>query len=89
MRTSVPPTHTRWAKTSTWNGPHSRKVPDALRTRYDKIRNKKRVHVVVALNALSCGACDTAIPMQRRHTMLTGNVVELCEVCGVLMYHAV
>jgi predicted nucleic acid-binding Zn-ribbon protein len=65
------------------------KVPAALRTRYDKIRNKKRVHVVVALNALSCGACDTAIPMQRRHTMLTGNVIELCEVCGVLMYHAV
>jgi predicted nucleic acid-binding Zn-ribbon protein len=64
-------------------------VPDALRTRYDRIRNKKRVHVVVALNALSCGACDTAIPMQRRHAMLSGNIVELCEVCGVLMYHAV
>ncbi len=64
-------------------------VPDALRTRYDRIRNKKRVHVVVALNSLSCGACDTAIPMQRRHVMLSGNTVELCEVCGVLMYHAV
>jgi predicted nucleic acid-binding Zn-ribbon protein len=45
--------------------------------------------VVVALNSLSCGACDTAIPMQRRHVMLSGNTVELCEVCGVLMYHAV
>lgn len=64
-------------------------VPAALRQRYDRIRNKKRVHVVVPLNALACGACDTAIPMQRRHAMLAGNVIELCEVCGVLMYHQV
>jgi len=64
-------------------------VPDALRSRYDRIRNKKRVHVVVALNSLSCGACDTAIPMQKRHVMLSGTTIELCEVCGVLMYHAV
>ncbi len=64
-------------------------VPAALRTRYDRIRNKKRVHVVVPLNGLSCGACDTAIPMQRRHQMLSGTTIEPCEVCGVLMYHAV
>ncbi len=62
-------------------------VPAALRTRYDRIRSKKRVHVVVALNSLSCGACDTAIPMQRRHAMLATGSIELCEVCGVLMYH--
>jgi predicted nucleic acid-binding Zn-ribbon protein len=64
-------------------------VPDALRNRYDRIRNKKRVRVVVPLTALSCGACDTAIPMQRRHAMTSGNVIEMCEVCGVLMYHQV
>lgn len=64
-------------------------VPDALRSRYDRIRNKKRVHVVVALNQMACGACDTAIPMQRRHAMLSGTTIELCEVCGVLMYHQV
>lgn len=62
-------------------------VPAALRTRYDRIRNKKRVHVVVQLNSLSCGACDTAIPMQRRHAMLASGSIELCEVCGVMMYH--
>lgn len=62
-------------------------VPAALRTRYDRTRNKKRVHVVVALNGLSCGACDTAIPMQRRHSMLATNAIEVCEVCGVMMYH--
>ena len=64
-------------------------VPDALRNRYDRIRNKKRVHVVVPLNAMACGACDTAIPMQRRHAMMSGTAIELCEVCGVLMYHEV
>jgi len=64
-------------------------VPAALRARYDRIRNKRRVHVVVPLNALACGACDTAIPMQRRHAMMSGTVIELCEACGVLMYHAV
>ena len=64
-------------------------VPSDLLSRYDRIRNKKRVHVVWALNALACGACDTAIPMQRRHAMMSGTTIELCEVCGVLIYHAV
>jgi uncharacterized protein len=64
-------------------------VPDALRTKYDRIRNKKRVHVVVALSSMACGACDTAIPMQRRHAMLAGTTIEMCEVCGVLMYNPV
>ena len=62
-------------------------VAAALRMRYDRTRNKKRVHVVVALNGLACGACDTAIPMQKRHAMLATNSIELCEVCGVLMFH--
>ncbi len=62
-------------------------VAAPLRTRYDRTRNKKRVHVVVALNGMACGACDTAIPMQRRHAMLATSSIELCEVCGVLMFH--
>jgi predicted nucleic acid-binding Zn-ribbon protein len=70
-------------------GRSAAQVPDELRTRYDRIRNKKRVQVVVALNSLSCGACDTAIPLQRRHAMMSGTMIEMCEVCGVLMYHAV
>jgi predicted nucleic acid-binding Zn-ribbon protein len=63
------------------------RVPAELRTKYDRTRNKKRVEVVVALNGLSCGACDTAIPMQRRHSMTATNAIEVCEVCGVMMYH--
>ena len=62
-------------------------VSAELRTRYDRTRNKKRPHVVVALNGMACGACDTAIPMQRRHAMTAGTTIEVCEVCGVMMYH--
>lgn len=62
-------------------------VPAALRTRYDRLRNKKRVHVVVPLSGTACGACDTAIPMQLRHAMTASGAIELCEVCGVMMYH--
>ena len=61
-------------------------VPAALSTRYDRIRNKKRVHVLVPLNALACGACDTAIPMQRRNQMAGTGRIEVCEACGVLLY---
>lgn len=62
-------------------------VPSGLRSRYDRIRNKRRVQVVVALNGAACGACDTAIPMQIRNAMTNSGAIELCEVCGVMMYH--
>ena len=64
----------------------SKTVPAALLNKYDRIRNRKRVKVLVALSGLSCGACDTAIPMQLRHVMMSGTTIEMCEVCGVLMY---
>ncbi|MDA1081610.1 MAG: hypothetical protein O2973_08015 [Gemmatimonadetes bacterium] len=61
-------------------------VPAELRSRYDRIRGRKRVEAVFAMRGMSCGNCDTAIPMQRRHTMSTTAAIELCEGCGVLMY---
>lgn len=61
-------------------------VPAPLRSKYDRIRNKRRSRVVVALREMSCGACDTSIPMQRRHAMMAGTSIEMCEGCGVLMY---
>lgn len=61
-------------------------VPPALRARYDRIRGRKRVEAVFAMRGMSCGNCDTAIPMQRRHLMTTTSAIELCEACGVLMY---
>jgi predicted nucleic acid-binding Zn-ribbon protein len=61
-------------------------VPAALRSKYDRIRGRKRVEAVFAMSGMSCGNCDTAIPMQRRHVMNSTGMVELCEACGVLMY---
>jgi predicted nucleic acid-binding Zn-ribbon protein len=61
-------------------------VPAALRGKYDRIRGKKRVEAVFPMNGMSCGNCDTAIPMQRRHVMNNTGAIDLCEACGVLMY---
>lgn len=61
-------------------------VPAALRSKYDRIRGRKRVEAVFAMSGMSCGNCDTAIPMQRRHVMNSTGMIELCEACGVLMY---
>jgi predicted nucleic acid-binding Zn-ribbon protein len=62
-------------------------VPDVLRTKYDRIRGgKKRTEAVFAMSGMSCGNCDTAIPMQRRHVMNNTGAIDLCEACGVLMY---
>ena len=63
-------------------------VPVALRSKYDRIRGRKRVEAVFPMHGMSCGNCDTAIPMQRRHVMTNTGVIELCEACGVLMYSA-
>lgn len=61
-------------------------VPAALRSKYDRIRGRKRVEAVFAMSGMSCGNCDTAIPMQRRHVMNNTGAIDLCEACGVLMY---
>jgi predicted nucleic acid-binding Zn-ribbon protein len=63
-------------------------VEAGLRSKYDRIRSRKRVEAVFAMRDMSCGNCDTAIPMQRRHVMSTTGAIDLCEACGVLMYYA-
>jgi predicted nucleic acid-binding Zn-ribbon protein len=62
-------------------------VPNSLLGKYDRIRGRKRVEAVFAMRGMSCGNCDTAIPMQRRHVMSSTAAIELCEACGVLMYY--
>ena len=61
-------------------------VPTVLRGKYDRIRGRKRVEAVFPMNGMSCGNCDTAIPMQRRHVMNNTGAIDLCEACGVLMF---
>ncbi len=63
------------------------KVPAALVAKYDRIRSRKRSEAVFAMRGMSCGNCDTSIPMQRRHVVTAVGVIELCEACGVLMYY--
>jgi uncharacterized protein len=63
-------------------------VPRALMQRYDRIRQKRRSTAVFPLRGQSCAHCDTAIPVQRRSTMVATGATELCEGCGVLLYAA-
>lgn len=62
------------------------KVPRSLLSRYDRIRSRKRVHALYPLRGNACGACDTAIPLQRRSMMTASGGTELCEGCGVMLY---
>ncbi|MEK7400992.1 MAG: hypothetical protein AABZ80_01375 [Gemmatimonadota bacterium] len=61
-------------------------VPRALMQKYDRIRQRRRSEAVFALRGNSCAHCDTAIPVQRRSTMKSTGVTEMCEGCGVLLF---
>lgn len=63
-------------------------VSRSLLQRYDRIRQKRRSTAVFPLRGQSCAHCDTAIPVQRRSTMVATGATELCEGCGVLLYAA-
>ncbi len=61
-------------------------VPRVLLSKYDRIRARRRSRSVFPLDGGACGACNTAIPVQRRSSMGTTGACEFCEECGVLMY---
>ena len=61
-------------------------VNRALRARYERLRTVKSVHVVVALNGASCGACYTQVPLNRRSQIRAGTLIDACESCGVILY---
>lgn len=58
----------------------------ALRAHYDRLRRTRSADVVVPLLNGACGACHTAIPMNRRGLIRAGNVVDACEACGAILY---
>jgi uncharacterized protein len=64
----------------------ARSVPRSLLQRYDRIRQKRRSTAIFPLRGQSCAHCDTAIPVQRRSTMVATGATELCEGCGVMLY---
>jgi predicted nucleic acid-binding Zn-ribbon protein len=62
-------------------------VERGLLSKYDRLASRRRAPALFALHRdFSCGACDTAISMQRRPAMSTGAVIDVCEGCGVLVY---
>lgn len=62
------------------------RVPRSTLQKYDRIRRRRGAQAVFPLVGPSCGNCDTAIPLQRRNAMAATGAIELCEVCGVLLY---
>jgi predicted nucleic acid-binding Zn-ribbon protein len=66
----------------------ARDVSPRLLTAYDRLRRRGRGAPLAEIRNASCGACNTAIPMQRRNQIMSGVVVEACEGCGVLLYAA-
>lgn len=60
-------------------------VDRSLLHKYDRIRSR-RENALYPLRGMTCGNCDTAIPMQRRNVMAASGTIEVCEGCGVLLY---
>ena len=58
----------------------------SLRTRYERLRKSRLAEVVVPLILNGCGACHTAVPLNRRSQIRSGAVVEGCEACGAILY---
>jgi uncharacterized protein len=64
----------------------ARQVSPAMLGKYERIAGRRRGDALIAVRDFCCSACDTAIPLQRRPAMASGNVIEPCEGCGVLLY---
>ncbi|MEO7360499.1 MAG: hypothetical protein ABI120_09215 [Gemmatimonadaceae bacterium] len=62
------------------------KVSAQLLARYDRMNTRRKGQAVFALRNFSCGQCDTAVSMQRRPALTSGQIIETCEGCGVLLY---
>lgn len=57
-----------------------------LLSRYDRISTRRQSDALYAIRGLTCGACDTAIPLQRRNALIVAGMIDVCEACGVLLY---
>ena len=58
----------------------------SLRGRYDRLRRTRSQDVVVPLVGGACGACHTAVPLNRRSQIKAGNIIDACEACGAILY---
>ena len=62
------------------------RISRQMLTKYERIRGSKRADALYPLRGMSCGHCNTAIPLQRRNALAGGGAIEVCEGCGVLLY---
>ena len=62
------------------------KVNSGFRSKYDRIRAKRRMRAVHPLVGNSCANCDTMVPTQRRNVMTAKGGIDVCEGCGVILY---
>jgi predicted nucleic acid-binding Zn-ribbon protein len=63
-------------------------IRPAMLSRYERIAQRRRDRALYAIRGLTCGACDTSIPLQRRNALLVAGLIDVCEACGVLLYAA-
>jgi predicted nucleic acid-binding Zn-ribbon protein len=61
-------------------------VERGLRLRYDRLRRTRTTAVVVPLVGATCGGCFTAIPLNRRTQIRSGQAIDGCEACGAILY---
>lgn len=61
-------------------------IDKPLRTRYDRLRRSRAREVVVPLIGGTCGACHTAVPLNRRSQIRSGAILDGCEGCGAILY---
>ncbi|MGH7579013.1 MAG: zinc ribbon domain-containing protein [Gemmatimonadales bacterium] len=57
-----------------------------LRVRYERLRKARSGDIIVPLVGGTCGACHTAIPLNRRSQIRSGAILDGCEVCGAILY---
>jgi predicted nucleic acid-binding Zn-ribbon protein len=62
-------------------------VAQDLQDRYERVLRGRAPLALYPVLAGACGHCFTAVPLHRRQKLLTGESIEACEACGVLLYH--
>jgi hypothetical protein len=64
----------------------AQRVEPVTLVKYDRVRSRRKQTSVYPLRGTSCSHCDTTVPTQRRSALAAGDVVDVCESCGVLLY---
>ncbi len=62
-------------------------VAQELQDRYELILSGRAPLALYPVRGGACGHCYTSVPMHRRQKLLSGDSLETCEACGVLLYH--